>query len=270
MNRFIRISRVLILILVTIPLYAFDHTYGDYRKILNAYVKEGRVDYLALQKDRADIDAFVKEIAGVTDSEYGSWSREQQLAYWINTYNGWFLQIIIDRYPIRGARLYGVSYPENSVQRIPNLWDNVKTKAAGREVSLRDIEHKILISQFREPRVHFAIVGAALGCPLLRTEPFHADSLDTQLSDAARAFINDPSKVQWDEPQRKLKISRIFDWYSSDFQIAADDSWKKLYSKRAGIVAFISRYLPAPVTDDLKKSKAKIEYLDYDWTLNNQ
>ena len=233
-------------------------------------MKNGRVDYASLQKNRAGIDSFVKQINGVKADEYQAWSREQQLSFWINTYNGWFLQIVIDRYPIRGSRLLGMLYPENSVQRIAGIWDNIKTRAAGRDVSLNDIEHKILRPIFHEPRIHFSIVCASLGCPLLRSEPFRADVLQSQLEDAARAFINNSSKVRWTQDRNRLELSRIFDWFADDFQAAADESWKKLYSKKnAGPIAFVSHYLPAAVAEALHKSAAKIEYIDYDWALND-
>jgi hypothetical protein len=270
MKRFMYFCRSLILILLATRLYAFDHQYQEYGEVLKAYVKNGRVDYASLQKNRTGIDNFMKQINGVNADEYKSWSREQQLTFWINTYNGWFLQIVIDRYPIRGSRLLGVLYPEKSVQRIAGIWDNIKTRAAGREVSLNDIEHKILRPIFQEPRIHFSIVCASVGCPLLRSEPFRADFLQSQLEDAARAFINNSSKVRWNADRNTLELSRIFDWFADDFQTTADESWKKLYSKKnAGPVAFMSKYLPTDAAAALHKSAAKIEYFDYDWTLND-
>jgi hypothetical protein len=270
MKRFMNSFRFLILILLATRLYAFDHQYQEYGEVLKAYVKNGLVDYAALQKNRIGIDHFVKQIGAVNAEEYQSWSRDQQLSFWINTYNGWFLQIVIDRYPIRGSRILGLLYPENSVQRIPGIWDNVRTKAAGRDVSLNDIEHKILRPIFQEPRIHFSIVCASLGCPLLRSEPFRPDVLQSQLEDAAKAFINNSSKVRWNPDRNTLQLSSIFDWFADDFQAAADESWRKLYSKKnAGPVAFVSKYLPAEVAAALHKSEAKIDHFDYDWTLND-
>ena len=270
MKRFINILRILILLLLSARLYAFDHQYQEYAGVLKTFVKDGRVDYATLKKNRAAIDNFIKQIGAVKGEEYQSWSHDQQLAYWINTYNGWFLQIVIDRYPLRGSKILGAFYPENSVQRIPGIWDNVRTLAAGRSVSLNDIEHKILRPIFQEPRIHFSIVCASLGCPLLRSEPFVPDVLQSQLDEAAKSFINNPSKVRFDSAKKTLQLSRIFDWFADDFQSAADESSKKLYSKKnAGPVAFVSKYLPADVAEALHKSAAKIEYFDYDWTLND-
>jgi hypothetical protein len=251
--------------------YAFDHDYSNYGEVLQTYVKDGLVNYGALQKNRKGIDQFVKEIGDVTKNEYENWARDQQLAFWINTYNGWFLKIVIDHYPIRGGRLLGVFYPENSVQRIPGIWDDIKTRTAGREVSLNDIEHKILRPIFKEARIHFAIVCASIGCPALRSEPFRVSSLQRQLEDATRDFVNNPTKVRWNADEKKLELSKIFDWFSGDFASFADESWLKLYSKKqGGPVAFVSKYLPAAIVETLKKGKVKVDYLDYDWHLNEK
>ena len=260
----------LVVILFACTGYAFDHEYGNYGSVLGKHIREDRVDYSALQKDRTGIDQFVKEIGEVSGEEYQTWSRDQQLAFWINAYNGWFLQIVINHYPIQGGRLIGVLYPKNSVQRIPGIWENIKTKAAGRTVSLNDIEHKILRTIFREPRIHFAIVCASVGCPSIRPEPFLPARLESQLEDAARIFVNDPRKVKWDADRKKLEVSSIFDWFSDDFNSFANDDWRKLYSKKhAGIVAFLSKYLPQPASESLRTTGVKVEFLDYDWTLND-
>ena len=237
-------------------LFAFDHQYREYAGVLSQYVHNGRVDYSGLQKGRKGIDVFVDSLSKVTAAEYQSWNRDQQLAFWINAYNGWFLQIVIDRYPIRGGRLIGVLYPKNSVQRIPGIWDNIKTKAAGREVSLNDVEHKIIRPVFREPRIHFAIVCASVGCPALRSKPFLADGLSGQLDDAARDFINDPGKVRWNDRSMQLEVSSIFNWFKEDF------------ASSGGVVEFVARYAREPLAGRLRTGKIKVDYLDYDWSLN--
>lgn len=250
---------------------AFDHEYRNYEQVLERFVDHGRVEYASLKKDRNDLDDFVKEFSAVTKEEYTAWSRDQQQAFWINAYNAWTLRIVIDHYPIGGGRIVGMLFPKNSIQRIPGVWDDIKIKAAGRQVSLNDIEHKILRPVFKEPRIHFSIVCASIGCPLLRSQPFRASLLKTQLEEAARDFIEDPAKVKWDAAEKVLRLSRVFDWFSEDFDFAADSSWRKHYSKKqAGSVAFVGRYVSADVAAELKAGKVKINYLDFDWTLNSK
>jgi len=258
---------ILALVLAGTPLHAFDHSYANYETVLKAFVRNGRVDYSALKSDRAALDAWLTDARAVKESDYTSWSRQQQLAYWINVYNGWFLQIVIDRYPIHGSKVFGISYPENSIQRIPGIWDNVKMTAVGRELSLNLIEHMMLRPFMQDPRVHLALVSASLGGPEIRMDPYRAESIDAQLDDASRAFVNHSSKVKWDDASNTILISQIFEWYWDEFSSAADDSWKKMYSKKqAGAVAFVSRYLP---DNPLHTTRAKVAYLKYDWTLND-
>ena len=247
----------LLVILLCSSAQAFDHTYQEYAKVLHEYVKDGRVNYAALQKNRTGIDRFVKDLNSVSATEYQSWPKEQQLAFWINAYNGWFLQIVIDRYPIRGRRLIGALYPENSVQRIVGIWDNIKTQAAGRTVSLNDIEHKIIRPIFKEPRIHFAIVCASVGCPALRSEPLLPQGLSEQLDDATRRFVNDPNKVRWNAKSKKLELSPIFDWFADDFK------------NTGGAVAFVQRYASEHLAAVLKSQTVRVQYLDYDWSLND-
>ncbi|HET6267755.1 MAG TPA: DUF547 domain-containing protein [Acidobacteriota bacterium] len=251
--------------------FAFDQDYVRYGAVLKEYVVAGRVNYAALQKNRGPIDHVIKEFSSVKPEEYQKWSREQQIAYWINIYNGWFLQIVIDHYPIHESRLIGFVFPKNSVQRISGIWDKIFLETPMGKVSLNDIEHKILRSQFKEPRIHFAIVCASIGCPKLRSEPTLAASLDRDLDNSAAAFISDPSKVKLQPEIRRIELSSIFKWFAGDFAGFADDDWKHLYSiEKAGPLAFISRYLPAADSAYLKQRSVDVGYLPYDWTLNEQ
>jgi hypothetical protein len=206
----------------------------------------------------------------VTAEEVAAWNRNQELAYWINAYNGWFLQIVIDHYPIKKQLLKGMVYPDNSVQQIRGVWTDIKAKFAGREVSLDNIEHSIIRLEFREPRIHFAIVCASIGCPLLRNEAFRPGELDKQLDDASRDFVGNPAKVQVTQANKTIRISKIFDWFSDDFSQFQSDELKKHYSKKeSGAIGFILQYLnPADV--EVVKSGTEIKYFDYDWSLNEQ
>lgn len=267
-----RILLFSVLIFLHLPIvHAFDHGYQMYSMVLSKYVQDGMVDYSALQKDRKAIDDFISELGKASEAEYKSWTRQQQLAFWVNAYNGWFLKIVVDHYPIKRSGLIGLVFPANSVQQINGIWDNIKIVFAGREVSLNHIEHKILRPVFREPRIHFAIVCASRGCPALRSEPFFPDTLNEQLYMAAQVFISNPSKVRLEKNRKKIKISKIFDWFHEDFKSFADEDWRKQYDgKRAGPIAFISGYLTASDSTFLKQNKVAVDYFDYDWSLNDK
>jgi Protein of unknown function, DUF547 len=264
-------SVAILCVLLSSNAFAFEQEYGQYAAVLKEYVAAGRVNYAGLQKNRGRIDEVVKDFSSVKPEEYNNWSREQQVAYWINTYNGWFLQIVIDHYPIHETRLIGFMFPKNSVQRISGVWDKILLESPVGKVSLNDIEHKILRAQFKEPRIHFAIVCASVGCPKLRSQPYVAASLDRELDNAAAVFISDPSKVKLEPQVQKIELSSIFKWFARDFAGFAGDDWKHLYSlEKAGPLAFISRYLPPSDSAYLKQRSVDVGYLSYDWTLNEQ
>lgn len=257
-----------LILLVASSCFALDHEYKKYGEILETYVRDGLVDYRTLKANRPQIDTFIKEISSVEQDEYNGWTRSRQLAFWINTYNGWFLRIVIDHYPIQKTRLIGFIYPENSVQQIAGIWDKTRLRAAGRQVSLNDIEHNILRAQFKEPRVHFAIVCASIGCPLLKNEPYLPEILESQLEASVRDFVMNPAKILLNREKNKISLSKIFKWFVDDFASFADDGWKKVYSEEAGPVAFVSKYLPAGDAAFISTRPLAVDYLEYDWSLN--
>ena len=156
------------------------------------------------------------------------WSREEKLAYYINLYNAGTVMLILDNYPLE------------SIKDIWNPWGKDRLKIGSSTYSLNDIE----------PRIHFAVNCASFSCPKLRTEAFRADVLEEQLETATRDFINDPERNQISEDRAEL--SRIFKWYGEDFEAGDRD-----------VLDFINRYLPQPLL-----ATAEIDYLTYDWSLN--
>ena len=130
----------------------------------------------------------------------------------------------------------------------------------GQVLSLNDIEHEILRKELGEPRIHFAIVCASKSCPELRSEAYRAKTLDEQLTQAARSFISDPSKNRFDAAARTLRLSPIFDWFRADFERSS-----------ASLPAFVARYAePAVATALSSGGEVRIEFLDYDWSLNGR
>ena len=126
----------------------------------------------------------------------------------------------------------------------------------GGNISLDDIEHRTLRTDFKEPRIHFALVCAARSCPPLRSEAYRAADLDRQLDDQGRTFLNDPRKNRFDPATKTLYLSRIFDWFHGDFEAAA-----------GSVKAYATRYLDDPRA---KRPEVEIEFLSYDWSLNDQ
>jgi hypothetical protein len=210
------------------------------------------VAYRALQAEgRASLESYLHDLSAACASDYERWSRAERLAFWINAYNAFAVQLILDHYPISSIRRIGW-LPSAAFRRkfipMPQL--------KGRNVSLDDIEHGTLRADFREPRIHFALVCASRGCPALRAEAYRGSVLDRQLDDQARGFLRDASKNQFDPATRTLHLSPIFDWFRADFEVAA-----------GSVPAYVAPYLGDPRAAE---PEVRVAFLKYDWSLNDQ
>ncbi len=230
-----------------------DH--AAWTALLAKYVDaRGMVDYAAWKKMAADQKALDDYLAHLSSASFGQQSsRETQMAFWINAYNAVTVKGILREYPttsIRNhtARLYGY-----------NIWKDLQIAVAGQSVSLEHMEHQIL-RKTGEPRIHFAIVCASVGCPRLLGEAYVAEKLDAQLSENARAFFADRSKFTYDVARRTISVSPILKWFGEDFGATAADQLRS-----------IAPYLPDAEARRLARSgQASVSYLDYDWGLNDQ
>ena len=193
-----------------------NYFYADYAAVLKAYVDDkGMVNYSRLQANRDRLDAFCLSLGKLDRRTYEKWGDRTKIAFWINAYNGLTLKVIIDHYPIKGN--WPVWYPQNSIRRIPGVWDKLKFEVISQEMTLEDIEHNTLRAKFDEPRIHMALVCAALGCPPLRNEPYQGNKLDEQLDDQSKNFLSNPLKLKIDRAGGKVYLSKIFDWFGKDF-----------------------------------------------------
>ncbi len=247
----------------------FDHS--PYDRVLKQYVHNGLVDYRGLKAHPEDLHIYLKQLETLDPEIYQHWSRADQIAFWINAYNAITLEGILRHYPIQyGGIIARVRFPKSSIRQIDGFWDTVFIKVMGKDLTLNDIEHKILRGQFKEPRIHFALVCASLGCPKLASFAFVGDSLEQQLERQARVFIRDPQKVHLDRKKKVLFLSSIFDWYGEDFRpFAAQASGLDRYSRtERDVVAFVLKYLSPEDRMFVQQHQPEIEYLPYDWSLN--
>jgi hypothetical protein len=179
--------------------------------------------------------------------------RDSAIAFLINLYNALTIQQVLQKSPLKSVRPPILGLP--NWLAFLRFFSRQFYVLNGHPVSLNDIEHGILRPQFQEPRLHFALVCASEGCPLLRTEAYWPDRLTQQLAADAHRFINNPEKVRYDSDRHTLYCSKIFKWYETDFLAVADS-----------IPAYIQPYrsdleLPAAVT---------VTYLPYSWALNQR
>lgn len=253
----------------------FDHAAFD--TVLALYVQDGRVDYAALKVGRQGLDRYLEDVAGVEASEFAAWPQVAQVAYLINAYNAYTLETVIDHYPIEGSSFLKkltapkrFGFPGNSIRHIDGVFDGIRHRVAGAEMTLDDIEHGTLRAKYDEPRIHFALVYAALSCPPLREEAYRGDRLDEQLDDQALRFLNDPRLNRFELERGRVYLSKIFDWYGSDFEAYASDSGFAGDRKINGVLNFVSRYLMDRVVAFIERGEYRVQFESYDWTLNDQ
>lgn len=249
----------------------FDPAVFD--ELLQTHVKNGRVDYQALQANREKLTDYLDQLEHVNPDDFGKWSKNEKMAFWINAYNAITIEGILRNYPIQWGGLIARSrFPQNSIRQIGGFWDKVFVRVMGKDLTLNDIEHKILRKEFDDPRIHFVIVCASIGCPKLESRAFFADDLEHRLDQATRNFINDPDKVRLDKQKNILYLSSIFDWYKEDFPASTDG--KKMFDhydkSAAGNIELIIGYFAEADRRYIAQHQPKIKYLDYDWSLNEQ
>ncbi|MFC1851284.1 DUF547 domain-containing protein [candidate division CSSED10-310 bacterium] len=247
--------------------------YDDYASILKQYVDdEALVAYKSLQANRQRLDNFVALLEGVQDSTYNKWTSTEKIAFWINAYNALTLVAIIDHYPIKASGLSSFRFPENSIRQIPGVWKKLQFTVKGKRVTLDEIEHKILRAQFKEARIHMALVCASIGCPPLRNEPYTGAQLEKQLDDQSRLFLSLSRNFKIDRARKKVYLSSIFNWFKSDFEV--QNSPGKSISGQgkalSAVLNFIAKYLSANQRNYLLQASYSIDYLEYDWSLNGQ
>jgi hypothetical protein len=248
--------------------------YDDYASVLKTYVDDrGMANYRQMKADRQGLDAFVAWLASVDSRTYRGWSEKEKIAFWVNAYNGLTLRVIIDHYPIkkRGG-LFGFRFPDNSIRQIPGAWDKLKFPVMGKQMTLDEIEHEVLRKEFNEPRIHLALVCAAMGCPPLRHEPYVGNRLDAQFDDQAGRFLQAPRKFRIDRAKKEVHLSSIFKWFGEDFvrNYGTDKAFAGHKDSERAVLSYISKHVGEQDRNYLVNERYKIKYLDYDWTLNEQ
>ncbi len=217
-----------------------------WNQLLKAYVSPtGIVNYKGFVKDKAKLDAYLKTISE-NAPDRKTWSKNEQLAYWINAYNAYTVKLIADNYPVKSIRDLG---PALKIPLIKDVWHYKFFKIGGQESSLDEIEHSILRKEFSEPRIHFAINCASVSCPPLLNEAFVASKIDAQLERVAKTFVNDKSRNKISP--NAIEISSIFSWFKGDF------------TNNGSLIDFLNKYSTVKIN-----KTATISHLDYNWNLN--
>jgi len=212
-----------------------DH--GPWNALLTKYVQNnGDVDYKGFAKDVAALNSYLTLLAN--NKPQDDWSKNEKLAFYINLYNAATVKLIVDNYPVK------------SIKNIKRPWGSKIVTLGDELISLGDVEHKIL-RKMNEPRIHFAINCASFSCPKLVNVAFTAQNMEQQLEAATKDFINDPTRNKI--AAERAQLSEIFKWYKKDF----------ITSNSATVLEYIDPYIDVSL-----QAKTKVDYLKYDWNLN--
>lgn len=243
---------------------AFDHSSMD--TLLKKHVvilEQGKittVDYHGMSENREDLRAYLQLLSAVTRDEFDSWAEAKQLAFLINAYNAWTIELILGRYPdLKSIKDLGSFFKSPWKERfIPLL---------GETRSLDEVEHDLIrgSGRYNEPRIHFAVNCASIGCPALRNEAYVAENLESQLEEATHNFLADRKRNKQTN-EKLLEISSVFKWYRGDFELG----WRGA-STLAQFLALYSKSLGLSVAQEqlLREGGYEIKFLDYDWRLND-
>ncbi len=251
-KKFYALQMMILLIMCSGKLFANGDVtpHAEWDFILKKYVHEGKVDYNKIISTPADLKRLNDYLTTLGNTEVSILTRDERLAFWINAYNAFTVKLILNHYPLK------------SIKDIRDPWKQKLWYAANERLSLDDIEHIKLRKELGEPRIHFAIVCASIGCPALYPEAYEKNNIDPLLNRVARLFFTEHRNFHFETSGKTATIylNRIFKWFKSDF--GKDDKQ---------MIEFIIPYLQKQDRDIINVSDAvKIKYLDYDWSLNSK
>ena len=246
---------------------AFDHTHAAWTALLKKHVvlqrggQASQVRYAGFSADRAALKTYLDTLSATSKATFDTFSKAQQQAFLINAYNAFTVELILTRYPnLKSIKELGTVFS--------NPWKPKWIALLGSPMSLDDIEHATLRKRgvYDEPRVHFAVNCASIGCPMLREEAFVAERLDAQLEQQTQRFMADRSRNRWNGQKGRLELSKIFDWYGEDFRLG--------HRGVTSLAVFAARYADELADAPAERSKLRgstpdISFLDYDWALND-
>ena len=267
-----RTLRVLLITLLSVTLSSlfsaqvsakgFDHQVWD--TLLKQHVVElnggqaSQVDYQGFADDKTELDRYLADLSKLKSGEFDAWPKDEQLAFLINAYNAWTVDLILTKWPdLDSIKDLGGFFS--------SPWSQSFIPLLGETRSLDDIEHTLIrgSDRYQDPRIHFAVNCASIGCPALRNEAYTGKHLDTQLEEQTRLFLQDRSRNRAEAG--KLLLSSIFKWYRGDFE----KGWQGYASLEQFLVDHATDLsLTSEEIQKLKDKDMSIRFLDYEWSLN--
>jgi Protein of unknown function, DUF547 len=246
---------------------AFDHAHAAWSALLRRHVrvldggKATQLRYAAFATDRAALKAYLDMLSAVPAAAFEGFTKAQQMAFLVNAYNAFTVELILTRYP----KLESIKDLGSLLQ---SPWKRKWVRLLGGEQSLDDIEHGMLRQRGRydDFRVHFAVNCASIGCPALREEAFVAERLDAQLDEMAQRFMGDRSRNRYNVERRRLEVSKIFDWFGVDWTLGH----RGIHSLPQFLARYAEALADAPADRErIRAGNVPVDFLDYDWRLND-
>lgn len=237
-------------------LYSFDHEHLKWDVLLKKHVKvseySSAVDYASFLKEFNLLKSYNKSLSEVSQSEYDQWNSKQQMAFLINAYNSFTVELILNNYPVSSIRSFKIA--------IGSPWKKEFFNLLGKKRNLDWIEHKNLRVKFSEARIHFAVNCASIGCPALNENAFTYKNLEEELQRSMIKFLSDKSRNYVDEKNKKLYLSQIFFWFTEDFQ-----------KNGSSVEKFVANYITNDEKQriEIKSGKFELDKTDYNWDLND-
>jgi Protein of unknown function, DUF547 len=251
-----RLKLLLCILLLPCAAAAFDHDHAAWDALLKKHVmlldggKASRLQYAAIAQERAALQSYLQSLSRVSEAEFKTWSRHEQMAFLVNAYNAHAVEKVLTRYPnLKSIWDFGRFFANPFRDSFFSLF--------GAKMTLDTVEHEILRKKYPDPRIHYAVNCASIGCPMLREEAYVGIHLESQLDEQARRFLSDRSRNR--VRAGRLEVSKIFDWFREDFE-----PLERYFAPYAALLA------EEPKDQQLvRDGKASLRFLDYDWTLND-
>ena len=244
-----------------------DHAHAAWTALLRKHVRLVRggqatqVAYAGFVADRGALKAYLDSLSAVTPAAFAGWSKPERQAFLINAYNAFTVELIVTKYPdLKSIKDLG--------SLLSSPWKPKWIPLLGGKVSLDDIEHAMLRRRgdYDDPRVHFAVNCASIGCPALREEAFVAAQLDAQMDEQMLRFMSDRTRNRFNAQRGRLELSKIFDWYGEDFRLGH----RGISSLQAVAARYADQLADAPADRErIRSGRLDIAFTDYDWALND-
>jgi hypothetical protein len=248
--------------------------HDQYAEVLAAYVREnGLVDYGGLRRRRLELKPVLTALAELDPNVYQGWSRQEKLAFWINAYNLKMLEIIARNYPIESSWWLRLTWSPSDIRHIKGIWTDYRFIVMDEEFTLAEVEQRYFHKTFDDPRVWLALLYAGQSGPPLRVRPYRGEDLDRRLDEQVRRFLSSPQGLQIDRRNMAVRLSALFkpNWRGREFvgRYGTDKKFKAHDPATRAVLNFLTNYLPREDVDFLEVENYSLEYLNFDWRLND-